>query len=201
MPKKTTIFIIILAIVAIGLVFLAIRQANPTPSEQPGTQPPEEQMEPTALMYFENPTLTAAPGEQVTADVMLDSGGQQISGAQIYLQYDPTQLTITSITAPDNNFFGSNPSEYAVPFTPEIDSTTGLAFFAISQPPGAESSTPLSGIDRIATVTFTPNATFQGTATITIVNDNTIEETSMALPPGSATSILKSTTPLTVTVQ
>jgi len=205
MPKKTTIFIIILALVTAGLIYLAIRTQQPpvtdeTQPAQPGTEE-EGQAEPTARLYFENSQVTASPGAQMSADILLDSGGQQAAGAQLFLQYDPTQLTINSVAAPQDNFFGASQNEYVV-IVNNIDEEEGVAEFTISTPPGVTPTKPLTGIDRVATVTFTPSFT-QGAAAITIVNNpNDEANTSIITSPEFLTdNILLETTPLQITIQ
>lgn len=208
MPKKTAIFVIILALVAAGLIYLAIRQVGTPPQQEPsGEEPsPTAPAMQTASLFFEVPETTASPGAQITQNILLDAGGQVVSGAQIYLQYDPSQITLNEISAPEDNFFGANPAEYIVLPSPPIDTENGIAQFTISNPLQVDTSQPitskpLTGIDLVATVTFTPVAGFQGTTSITIVNNTTGENTSIVTSPDyPADNILLGATPLQVTV-
>ena len=190
MPKKTTILILILAVVTGILLFLAVSNqkqsapllSKPTPTKKVVTK--------TAKVFFNPQTIdltsgTASPTSSV--DIMIDTGSSEIAGAQIELKYDPKSLVSLKLSPANEttSFFGPNA---AILFN-EVNQTTGRVSFAIAITPQAKTK---KGVGKIATLTFSKAFSAQGATTISFL-DKTI-----VTILGENDSVLKESTPLNV---
>lgn len=194
MPKKTTILIILLAVVTALLIIVALtsettRNLIPLPNGDNKIQQTTEAPTPKASLYFQPSTLTATTNGQQSVNILVDSAGMGVFGAQIELQYDPRAISNVNIVPAQNNFFGNQPTV----ILDSVDPTQGRASFAI----GAN----IDGGDKIgtgvvATLTFTPNV-FSGLSTTQIIFLPKTTVTSLQYPDYS---ILKDSTSLTVTL-
>src|SRR3990167_7742206 len=96
MPKKTTILIILLAIVTGILVFFAITsKSQEEPQEGTGIVPKSDVVEKTARVFFNPPNIDvseSSPGSIHTVDLLVDTGGAEITGVQAELQFDPKAI-------------------------------------------------------------------------------------------------------------
>lgn len=192
LPKKTTILILILAVVTALLVFIAVigdRGTKPS-TQQPPLVKTTPTVAPTARLYFvPEELILSAPLEQ-SVDVTIDTQGKPISGAQIELSYDPTLLSDVAIlpATDDASVFGPNST---VLFN-SVDEELGRISLAIAVGLGEDEKI---GIGKVATITFTtvppdPNFPEQTTelsflpktAVTTLTSRNTILKEALSLP-------------------
>ena len=191
MPKKTTILIVILALITGILIFLAVRSdqtqqimtnLNPKPS------PTVEVVKPYATLSFLPEKLDVSLVSPVQSiDVVIDTGDKPVAGAQVELSYDPKLFTNVSITQPKQSpFFGPNPTI----LINSVDATQGRISYAVGISPDGSEKT---GKGSIMTLNFTANK-FAGVTTAQIA----------FLPKSAVTtlstsgSILKTSIPLQV---
>lgn len=191
MPTRTAILIVILALVTGILVYLAVTSQNAR--RAPTTQnliPTEKPVEKTAQVFFNpqnvdisNNSTTSA----LTVDIMVDSGGQDITGVQAELQFDPKALVNVKLLPGTDavSFFGSNVS---VLFN-DVNTQTGRISYATAIPLGG---TPKKGVGKIATLTF-QKAYGAPSSTQVVFLDK-----SLVTILGANESALKSTAPLNI---
>ncbi len=192
MPKKTTILIIILAIITGILIFLAVRSDKSTQISRTITndvaKPTPLPVKPYTNLAFsvQQLDLTKLPPSQ-SVDIILDTHGKAVSAAQVELSYDPKVFTNVSLTpAVQNQLFGKNP----VVLINSVEPTQGRISFAIGI---STNDGEKSGVGSIAKLSFTANK-FAGIPTSQI----TFLPKSAVTTLGSAKSVLNSTTPLQV---
>jgi len=192
MPRKTLLLILVLAAVTAILIFLAIMsQSMRQPTSTQGPNPTLIPVEKTAKVLF-NPTsvdlssTTATPTSSV--NILVDSGGAEISGVQVELQYDPNALrnVVLTPTVDATGFFGSSAS---VLFN-DVKQDTGRISYAvaISQGQGGK-----AGVGKIATLTFT-----KGLGAIRTTQITFLDKTLVTIL-GANDSALKETVPLSIT--
>lgn len=192
MPKKTTILIIILAIITSILIFVAIRTENSTTTEKKDitqktiTEAPS--MAPYASLSFSPATLNASQGASTpTVDIMLDTKGQMVSGAQVELLYDPEVITNVSLTPlVDGQLFGKNP--FVLINT--IDKEQGRITYAVAMD---VNDTEKIGNAPIGRLTLTINRfTKKTTSSITFLPKSTVTTLK------SLSTVLANTTPFEI---
>ncbi len=192
MPKKTTILIIILAIVTGVLLYLAVSTEN---NKLPGVTTPTATPTPiqkTIKVFFnpQNIDLSTSPATPSSVDLMVDTGSGNVSGIQAELQYDPQAITNVKVvpSVEQGSFFGPQAN---VLFN-DIDTQTGRISYAIAIAPNEASK---KGVGKIATITFQKsfNSTTP-TTSITFVNKT------LATTPNQTESVLKETSPLNITL-
>lgn len=151
MPRKTTIFIAILAVVTAILVILAIQneQSPLRTTETASTPTPTATIPKTTNVTFLPTKIDASAGGVLSVDVVADTNSDQISGIQLELQYDPKLLTNVKIAKPDNSLFGAT-NKYTVLFS-EVNPTLGRISYAAAIQP---TQPPISGVGKVATITF-----------------------------------------------
>lgn len=191
MPKKTTILIIILAIITGILIFVAVRSDQTQELGKRITNTATATpivIRPFASLYFSTPLIDISNG--VTAqkvDIVVDTNGKSVAGAQAELTYDPNVITNVSLTPiVKNQFFGTNPTV----LINSVDKTQGRISYAISI---SLNDTEKIGKGSIGQLSFTVNK-FAG-----------IPNTKINFLPKSAVttqqtkfSVLDSTTPLQI---
>ena len=158
MPKKTTILILILAAVTGALVFFAVTSTQPQPQKKITVTPIEKPVVKTAKVFFNPQNIDISSGSAVTiqtVDLLIDTGGAEISGVQAELQYDPKALTNVRLipTADTKSFFGGG----SIILFNDIVQDTGRISYVIAIGAG---DNPKKGIGKIATLSFqkTPSA-------------------------------------------
>lgn len=188
MPRKTTILIVILALVTGILIFLAIRsdqtfnltnssdQQNPTPVIQV----------PFASLYFLQPEINGADNAQKSIDIILDTGGSAVAGAQVELSYDPAVVANVSLESPQNPIFGTN----ANVLISSVDPAQGRISYAVGI--GSDDA-EVTGVGSIVTLKFSVNNVQEGVSQITFLPKSAVTTFS------SQESVLKETTPLRIT--
>lgn len=191
MPKKTTILIILLALVTAILVFFAIsaetgRQVPPTENGETG----DSQAPKTATVSFNPTTLTGTPGTVQSVDIMVDSGDSAISGVQAELAYDPATVTnvILEPDASTTGFFGSGAN---ILFN-DVNAETGRISYALTISPSQEAK---QGNGKIGTLRF---ETIAGVAPVTTQVE--FLNKTLVTVLGENESVLKETTPLSITI-
>ncbi len=188
MPKKTTILIVILAIITGILIFLAVRsdQGQNLLSNDPNETTPT-QVQPFAAMSFEPSTLDASTGPSTqSVNVVIDTQGKPAAGAQIELTYNPSAISNVTVKTPETSFFGQNPSV----LINAVDPTQGRISYAVGI---SASEAEKSGRGTLATITFTVNRP-AGIATTNL----TFLPKSAVTTLSAQGSILNNTTPLEI---
>lgn len=192
LPRKTTILIVVLAIVTALLIFLAVTNETTQQilitDEPQQAIPSETVIEPYATLNFSTPVLNVAnsPTATQSVDIILDTVGKGVFGAQIELQYDPSLLLNMSVNPTPFSIFNTG----ATILINEVNQTQGRISYAVVLNPNEQE---INGKGPIATLTFTPNRA------------NAIPRTEISFLPKSAVttiagsgSILKTTTPLSI---
>lgn len=93
MSWKTTILILVLALVTAGLLYLALK--NPKVNQPVATQQPASPAQTTLSMSEEQ----ASPSSQHVIDVNIDTRDNKVTATQLELSYDPTVITNVSLQA------------------------------------------------------------------------------------------------------
>ena len=191
MPKKTTILILILAIITGVLIFLAVR--NDKTQEivvKPNlpTVKPTPVVTPTATLSFSvaNLDLSTVAINTQTVDILIDTNGKPVFGTQIELSYDPKVFYNVSILKTPDSFFGPD----AVVLINNVDSSQGRVSYAVAL---SSSGSEKIGKGVVATLSFSVNK-FAGVSnsSITFLPKSTV--TSLQ----TSDSILNQTIPLSV---
>lgn len=141
-PKKTWIIIAgIVALIAIPLIiFLASKGLNPISKDNTNKKTAITR---TSLAVSED-IRTISDGNYET-DIIINTNGDKISGAQLELAFEPTLLTKVDITPGD---FLTNPSV----LIKSVDTENGTIRYIIAIKPGEEI---VGGTGVIATLSFT----------------------------------------------
>lgn len=150
MPRKTTILIIILALLTGILIFLAVRREQSVDIVNKIIPTPIPQTKPYALLSFSKEFIEATASGQYSVDIILDTKGKSVSGAQAEISYDPKIITNVQITTAKNSIFGTNGNT----LFSLVDPKQGRISYAVGIPIDGEE---VDGIGPIATVTFNIN--------------------------------------------
>lgn len=189
MAKKTTLLIIILAAVTAVLLYLAITNENQisAPKTAEKTLPVKKPAAKTAKLFFNPQNLDLSSGAASptsTVDIIVDSGGTDISGVQAELSFDPKAITNVRLTPSlADGFFGAS----ANILINEVDSETGRVSFAVAIPPNTAGK---AGIGKIATLSFQKAFNAPPTTTVTFLDKTLVTKL------GENESVLKETLPL-----
>jgi len=192
MPKKTTILIVILAIITGVLIYLAVRSDQSLQTNTNTTPPTPSPVVVKAyanLSFSTNPVDVSKGSAAQTIDIVINTNGKPVSGAQIELSYDPKVLTSVTLTpALLNPFFGANP----VVLINNVDPTQGRISYAIAV---SNTDSEKTGSGSIATLGFTVNK-FAGStfSQITFLPKSAVTTFS------SQASVLNVSTPLQIVV-
>lgn len=190
MPRKTTILIVILALITGVLIFLAIRSdktqefVNKTLNN---STPTPIVISPYATLSF--PTqeidLSGKIGTQ-SVDVMIDTNSQPVAGVQVELSYDPTILTNMRTSSPITPILGAKP----LVLINKVDPTQGRISYAAGI---TATNGEVNGRGSIVTLSFTVNSA-KGVPLTQISFLPKSMVTSLLTPE----SVLKSSTPLKI---
>lgn len=191
MYQKTILLIGVLALVAAVLFYLAINrntatmnkntgQNNPTTS---GGQQMQETAAKTADLYFTPSTTNSLTG---TADIMLNTGGKEVSGVQIELSFDPQLVTALTIEPATDSLFGEA-STYTV-LIKSVDLKLGRATLAVGISAGTQG---VGGTGKVATINYTAT----GPASISMLDKSAVTQLNVA------TSVLSTVSSLTINPQ
>lgn len=130
MPRKTTILIVILAAVTGILIFLAVRNEsalNQITTSNTAQTPSPTVMQSYALLGFSTNTLDATNVSTQTVDIVIDTAGKPVAGAQIELSYDPAVFTNVRLLPAAQPFFGKN----AAVLINSVDQEQGRISYAV----------------------------------------------------------------------
>lgn len=154
MPKKTLILVIALVFITIVLFVIALQSSNnPQMVQAPSpTQSAEMQAVNVPTEVPKNTVLTLNPsniqvvsGTRGSADVNIDTGGDEVTAVQLEIAYDPNFIGNIQIK-PGNLFTNS------VELINKNDVENGRYTFAFGITPN---STPIQGTGSAAVITFT----------------------------------------------
>ncbi len=191
MPKKSTIVIIILAIITGLLIFYSMTVQVTQEKTQPKKNTSEQiEAQKTAHLFF-NPTqleVLKTSSAAASVDVMLDTGNNTVSSIQLELRFNPLMITPIDMVIAKDGLFG--PDVFQI--SRDIDTANGRISLLLGVPEVAKAK---KGKGKVASLLFVPRYTGAEVATIDFI------EKSMVLPPGSSTSVLANTTPLMVLFQ
>lgn len=113
----------------------------------------------TARLSFSKPAVTARVGEEVTIDILVDTGDDRTTGVDLVLTYDPTLLEVVDA---DSNTAGVQiASTNLFDFVPanEVTIASGKISFSASQQPTSQPVNVAGG--KLATVAFKAKAAGQ----------------------------------------
>ncbi len=199
LPKKTTVLIIVLAVVTALLVFLALSSRNsqlnlknlgePTVTVAPTVAP-------STKIYFSPVTLdmASATSNLVSVDIMVDTSGKPVSTIQAELSYDPKLITNVTITPARTGIVGETNTPLFPNSSQVLIKSVDIAQGRISYAMGISlSDAEVSGVGKIATLTFNV-----APSTVQATTEMTFLPKSVATTLSTQESILKETVPLTI---
>lgn len=141
-PLKTVLLIILLALVAGILVYVAV---SPKKSNPGMTTTTKETKNPAETVLSINPAVKDNTTSTYSSDVLVNTGSNTINGVQLELYYDPS--IITNVIIKPGSFFSSS-----VELLKKIDQSNGRISYALSVLPGQKGE---SGKGTFATITYT----------------------------------------------
>lgn len=196
MPRRTIALFIVIALITALLVFAAFSQlkgdrnqadTNKSTTNNEKAINPTQLVKKTVSLSF-SPSEIQSTGGLTRADIIADTGGSEIAGIQVELQYDPKKITnVTILPATTNSLFGKNGQE----LIKEVRQDAGRISYAIVID---QTAPEVKGIGNIATLQF---QALQGTSGSTQI---TFLERSLATTLKTQQSLLKGTVPLTISV-
>lgn len=163
---------IIFFVAAIGVAIILVRQNQ---EYRKGAAPS------TDLTLFPS-VSSVALNDTFTVDVGVNSNGNQLAGAEMYVSYDTSKIEFVS---------GTPGTFFANPTTIGPTATNGQIFYTIALPPDGE---PIDGQGTVAKLTF--KAIAAGSATFNFVRPDTIV---VAIREGGQ-NVLQNATGTTITV-
>lgn len=181
MSKRTLILIAILLAITAGLLVLAF-----SPLRKPQVEKPSEKI--AELPYAQTVLTVSKPilsGDTYTANVLINTGTNNIDAVQLEMTFDPTQITDVEVSP---GTFLVNP----IVLIDEVNPETGSVSYAISSAPGQESK---GGTGIVAVITFQQLGA-EGTETAINFEPKTLVSSQEIDKP-----ILKSATGITFTLQ
>lgn len=197
MSKKTLALILGLIILTILLLIVALNQGKnlqnqngATPSETSENEAPTPPAD-TTLMISPNPVVMPTAG-QGTAEVSIDTGGNEITAVQLEMSYDPTKIANVDITP--GSFLPS-----PVVLLREIDEQEGRITYALAITPA---QIPVKGQGAVATITFTQLPGTSGQTQLQLLPKSLVTAngtTKSVLKSAVGTTVQLSTQPQTVT--
>ncbi len=166
-PLKTVVLIVILALIAVSLIYVAFLSKN-APLKQI-VQKTQEVKNPAQTVLSIDETAKDEETEKYYSIVSVDTGKNNINGIQLELYYDPTLLTNVTVTPLD--FFPQ-----AVELLKKIDQTNGRISYALTIAPGENaingkgnlvkiSYTPIGGNQISSVINFLPKTEVSGEST------------------------------------
>ncbi len=166
--------IIVLALITVALIISAVT----TPTKNKAGLNPTPATKPYASLSFSPEKLSPTDTASQTADIVIDTNGKGVFGAQIELQYDPNIISNLTIDLPENSFFGKSSTE----LIKHVSQEEGRATFAVGVGPNDEEK---KGRGTIATIKFQINPSSENKTEITILPissiNNLVDEGSVLL--------------------
>lgn len=149
---------------------------------------PTPTIEKTAEVTFSPTSLDMAASTSGSVEVMVTTGKNPITGAQVQIVYDPTVITNVKLTAPTTASLMGAPGSYTNLFT---ENTPGSLTYAVAINP---TSPEVNGTGSIGTISFTVLKTKPET-------QFTFGKSTAVTSTASMNSILNTTTPLVIKLQ
>lgn len=195
-PGKTLLLIgglITLTVILMGVAIWTASKSPQKPATVANVPAPTPTVVKTAVLSFSPASLnmTTATTPSASIDVMVDTMGTPITGAQFEIDYDPTAITNVTFSAPDatNSLLGPV-GNYRTLF---VDSNTpGKIVVAQAV---SETATPVNGTGSVGKLSFTVVKGVKPTTQLQFGKE------SIVTSDQTSSSILKSTTPLSITLQ
>jgi hypothetical protein len=117
---------------------------------------------PDTSLSFQPSTLTPTVGDSFTVPILIDTGTNEVIGAELYINFDSSRLSASSISA--GSFF-TDPEA----ISPVISNTNGTISYTLYLSPQSQAET---GQGTLATITF--KALSAGSANISFSSDTII---------------------------
>lgn len=147
-PLKTIVLIVILALIAISLVYVAFLSKDaPLRQIVQKTSQEETNLADTSLSIEES--IKAEEGNDYSSTVKINTGKNGVIGVQLELYYDPTLITNVTVTPLD--FFPQ-----AVEVLKKVDQQNGRISYALTVSPGEEA---VKGMGELVKISYTPIGT------------------------------------------
>jgi len=145
-PLKTVVLIVILALVAISLVYVAFLSKDAPLKQivQETQQQQEESLADTSLSIDES--VKDEQNNEYYSIVNIDTGKNSVVGVQLELYYDPSLITNVTVTPLD--FFPQ-----AVEVLKKVDQPNGRISYAITVSPGEAA---VIGKGQLVKINYTP---------------------------------------------
>lgn len=192
MPKRTLVLIIGLILIAVGLLLLATSASPLTTTQKQPSQPTPTPVAFTTLAFSPDPVTVSNATANSTVNVIINTNENSVSAVQLELSFNPKELTVVDIAAPQTTAgqataFFDNPTI----FTKKIDQRNGRITYAMAPKGDAR-----SGSGTVATIIFRLAPGVQRT-TIGFSK----QTPTLVTAPGVSTSVVRSTTDATISVQ
>lgn len=142
---------IIIPLLILGAILAAIPLTFRL-SQQP--QDIRQEAAPVVFLSFTQAPASVGVNQTFSVNLALDTGTEQVSGTEVYVQFNPAVLRANSIA---KSTPGLMPRE--IPEITSINNTTGLATITLLSNP----ETPVTGAGSLATISFTALAANAGT--------------------------------------
>lgn len=186
MSKKTIALIVGLLILTILLLVVALNQATRTPRNETSDTESAENVSPTppaetTLHISPNPLVVSSVG-QGQAEVVINTGSNEVTAVQLEMSYDPS--LITNIDIVPGTFLPS-----PVVLLREVDEQEGRITYAVAITPAQN---PVKGQGTVATISFTQIPGSSGQTTLELMPK------SLVTANGTTRSVLKTATGATV---
>lgn len=144
-PLKTIVLIVILALIAISLVYVAFLSKDAPLKQMVQKTTQEETNDADTSLSIEESTK-AEEGNNYFSTVNINTGKNGVIGVQLELYYDPTLITNVTITPLD--FFPQ-----AVEVLKKVDQQNGRISYALTVSPGEEA---VKGVGELVKINYTP---------------------------------------------
>lgn len=140
--SKLPIMLVVLVLAVLGLSLFSKRPTDKKPASVAPTPKVVQERAYTSLAAFASkPQVTS--GETFSITIAMSTRENLVTGAQLELTYDPSVITVTSISS--GNFF-AKPVEYAK----KIDSAKGEIIYAIGSFEGKKGSGAVAKLEAKA---------------------------------------------------
>lgn len=174
MKRILTIIAGIIIVVALPLTVFLVRQ----------NQEVRSKAAPATTLSFSPTTKTVKVGDAFTLDVVIDTGGNQVYIAELYISYDPSKLEATNIT------YG--PLFPNVPISGKVDQSGRASITLASENP----QTPAVGTGVMAKIGFTAVAVTSAPVIVKIDQPDTF----LGAKQEGASNVLVGAEPARITV-
>lgn len=184
---RTLLLIIVLLFITGGLLFLAIRQEQPT--RLTSIVPPSPTPSPAHSVLSLVPSTSSTSAIQ-SVGIVVDSHENQLTGAQINIAYDPKILS--NVTIKQGTYF-TNPTI----LLNTVDSVNGRISYVIAIGPSSKETT---GSGTVATISYQLLAAHSTNPQQATTTKLTFLPKTEVTQQGVLGSVLKTTKDLTITI-